>query len=101
GLVIAQRRLTCWNGHRIKIGEDRPFEVTIPCGYQEQRGSQVRCEARLFLFMARPRILWAMDITAAETVTILRYSLDTDEIVHYFGVDFPVDLKITAGIPPV
>lgn len=93
--LLVQRQLTCIFGHRIKLGDERPFEIAVPCGHMEQRDAQVRCDARIYLFVTRPRLVWAMDVTTAETLTIMQHSMDTEEIVEYFGVGFPTDIKIT------
>jgi hypothetical protein len=66
----------------------------VPCGHREQRESQLGCVARLYLFVTRPRLVWAMDVTAAETLMILQHSMDVEEIVTHFGVGFPVEMKI-------
>lgn len=42
----------------------------------------------------RNKMLWAMDVTTAETPMILHYSMDTEEIVSHFGVGFPIDMKL-------
>lgn len=97
--LIVQRELTCIFGHRIRPS-GTPFEIAIPCHTADSesgKSSRVdfgRCEARLYVFTTRGKMLWAMDVTTAETLMILHYSMDTEEIVSHFGVGFPVDMKI-------
>jgi hypothetical protein len=95
GLVTVQRELTCIYGHRFKVGDERPFEVAKPCGHMEHRGSQIACGARLYMFVSRQRMLWAMDVTLKETLMILQHSMESEEIIDYFGVGFPADMKIS------
>lgn len=99
--LLVQRQLRCIFGHRIKLGEGKPFEVAVPCGFMEIReapdrdlADRVRCDAQVYLFVTRPRLIWAMDVTQEESALIDREMMDTDEIVAYFGVGFPVDMKI-------
>lgn len=97
--LLVQRELRCIFGHRIKLGEGRPFEIAVPCGSMESREAQVRCDAQIYLFVTRPRLIWAMDVTQEESALIDREKMDPDEIVAYFGVGFPVDMKILRNRP--
>lgn len=90
--LLAQRRLTCIFGHRIKV-DARPFEIAIPCNYQADRGTEP-CPAQLYIMTTRAKLLWAMDLTWAESSLIAQYSLDVHEILEYFGVGFPADVKV-------
>lgn len=98
--LLVQRELTCIYGHRIKPG-GTPFEIAVPCHVavpdigRSIRDDIPRCEARLYVFTTRGTLLWAMDMTAAEALMVLKHSLNTAEIVDYFGVGFPVDMRIT------
>lgn len=97
GLLI-QRQLTCIYGHRIKLGDERPFEIAVPCNHRAERGFEAgrtgACDARLYLFVTRPRLVWAMDVTLAETLLIMEHAMDVEQIVNHFGVGFPIDMKI-------
>lgn len=90
---VTQRELTCYNGHRIhaKKGE-RPIEGVIPCGYKEDRFSRP-CQARLFVFRTRARVLFAMDLTADEDDHIELGEMDLDDIIEHFGLKFPQRAK--------
>jgi hypothetical protein len=96
--LIAQRELTCIYGHRIKV-DGRPFEIALPClntggAYRFDMPQKERCQAQLYILNTRARLLWAMDLTHAESTIIDNYSLDVDKIIDYFGVGFPADMKI-------
>jgi len=91
--LLVQRELTCIFGHRIKVGA-RPFEIAIPCGARQDRGSQLGCDAQLYIFTTRARLLWAMDLTGAESEMINQHLMDVESIVSHFGVGFPLDMKI-------
>lgn len=111
--LLVQRRLTCIFGHHIKLGEGRTFEVAIPCGHvdlkaafpdrswsdsrQREPGGSAGCSAHLYVFTTRPRFLWAMDVTLAESEIIDHYSMDVEAIVSHFGVGFPLDMKISSS----
>lgn len=90
--LLTQRRLTCIYGHRIKL-DARPFEIAIPCNFRTDRELNA-CPAQLYIFTTRPRLVWAMDLTHAESTIIDQHSMDVEEIVSYFGVGFPIDMKI-------
>ena len=92
--LLVQRRLTCIFGHHIKLGEGHSFERSVPCGEMEQREAQVRCDAQVYLFMTRPQLLWAMDVTQEESALISREKMSPEQIVSHFRVGFPVDMKI-------
>jgi hypothetical protein len=92
--LIAQRKLTCIFGHRVILGL-RPFEVAAPCGSRDGRASQIACDAHLYILTMRARLLWAMDMTIAESEIIASSNMEPAEIVIYFGVGFPIDMKIT------
>jgi hypothetical protein len=98
GLVV-QRRLTCIFGHRIVLGL-RPFEVAAPCGFKDNRDSQIACDAQLYLFSTRARLIWAMDVTPGEAEMIERREMDTPEIIAFFGAGFPSDIKILRKSKP-
>jgi hypothetical protein len=91
--LLAQRKLTCIFGHRVTLGL-RPFEVTAPCGHREDRVAQIACDAQLYLLTMRARLLWAMDVTIGESDMIANTNMEPAEIILYFGVGFPVDMKI-------
>lgn len=91
GLVV-QRKITCIYGHRIRL-DLRPFEVSAPCNHRESFGA-VACPGELYLFSTRGRLVWAMDVTHAESTMIDQYEMSPEEIVSYFGAGFPIDVKI-------
>lgn len=96
--LLKQRDLTCYRGHRIKVG-GRPFEISIPCGsagdeYSQGIQNAARCNAELYVFTTRAGLLWAMDVTQDESRFIDQTAMTPDQIVEYFGVEFPVDKKI-------
>lgn len=92
--LLAQRRLTCIFGHRIKLGEGHSFERAIPCGSMETREGQLHCDAQVYLFVTRPRLIWAMDLTQEESALIDHEKMSPDQIVAHFGVGFPDDKSI-------
>lgn len=90
--LLSQRRITCIFGHRIKLGL-RPFEVAVPCDHRESAG-QAPCNAQLYLFTTRARLIWAMDVTADEAELIARENMDADQIIEHFSAGFPVERSI-------
>jgi hypothetical protein len=90
---IRQRELTCYNSHHVhaKKGE-RPIEGVIPCGYKEPPHGRP-CQARLFVFRTRARVLFAMDITPDEDDHIELAEMDLDDIIEHFGLSFPPRVK--------
>jgi hypothetical protein len=95
GLLI-QRELTCIYGHHIQVGA-RPFEISIPCNHMTERftHASARCSAQLYIFVTRPRMVWAMDLTQAESETIAHHLDSIEAIVNHFGCGFPSEHKIT------
>ena len=91
--LLTQRKLTCIFGHRVTLGL-RPFEVTAPCGSRDDRASQIACDAQLYILTMRARLLWAMDVTIGESEMIASTNMEPAEIVSYFGVGFPDEMKI-------
>jgi hypothetical protein len=92
GLLI-QRELTCLYGHDMQPGV-RPFEISLRCNHMDRPGS-TPCDAQLYIFVTRPRLVWAMDLTYDESLTIAQHLGSIEEIVAHFGCGFPVDMKIT------
>jgi hypothetical protein len=93
--LLVQRELTCIYGHHMQVGL-RPFEIAIPCNHLSERftHASAACSAQLYMFVTRPRLVWAMDLTQAEGETIAQHSMDIEQIVTYFGCGFPVEMKI-------
>lgn len=104
--LLVQRELTCIYGHRIQPGV-RPFEIAIPCSHRSdkvrgdagfEKGTTGLCSAQLYVFVTRPRLVWAMDITYDESLIIDQQHLTSiEEIVAHFGCGFPVDMKLARG----
>jgi hypothetical protein len=91
--LLVQRQLTCIYGHTMQVGA-RPFEISIPCCHLESRGA-IPCDAQLYIFVTRPRLVWAMDLTYDESLIIAQHLESIEQIVNYFGCGFPIEHKIT------
>jgi hypothetical protein len=96
--LLVQRRLKCIFGHKITM-RPRPFEVAIPCDsmgdpYMFEGQLVDRCNAHLYLFTTRARLLWVMDVTVEESQYLADKNIDAEQIVSHFGCGFPVDHKI-------
>src|SRR5688572_20124295 len=81
--------LVCWNGHHMRSGPgQRPIEEVMRCGFRETRFA-VACEARLFVFRTRARSYFAMDVTKEEDDAIEFREMDLDDVIVWFGIEFP------------
>jgi hypothetical protein len=91
--LLVQRKLTCIYGHDMQPGV-RPFEIAVRCNHMAQPGA-IPCDAQLYIFVTRPRLVWAMDLTYDESLIIAQHLSSPEEIVNHFGCSFPTEHKIT------